>query len=166
MFLLGILEEEESPAVLALVCMGISKLMLNGHIADERVSRDIIPSSTSSDLDIGCSTLQILLGLVIAYVSPFTADNQGLRQCLSYALPMYCYMSPTNQSRMQHVRLLDITAVPRVLISLCYIQVFMTAFDHVMTIYEGLDEDQDMITPLQFGVLFLDWTNPQKAASS
>ena len=29
--------------------------------------------------------------------------------------------------------------------------------------YDELDDDEEMITPLQFGVLFSDWTNPQKA---
>ena len=30
--------------------------------------------------------------------------------------------------------------------------------------HEDLEEDQEMITPHQFGLLMVDWTNPQKAA--
>ena len=30
--------------------------------------------------------------------------------------------------------------------------------------YEDLDDDQEMIPPYQFGLLMVDWTNPQKAA--
>lgn len=44
-------------------------------------------------------------------------------------------------------------------------QIFITAFDLVTRMHEELDEDQEMITPYQFGLLMVDWTNPQKAAS-
>ncbi|CAL1698800.1 unnamed protein product [Somion occarium] len=123
-FLLQTLEVEESQAVQALLCIGISKLMLNGLVTDERV----------------------LTSLVLAYVSPVTADNQELRQCLSYFLPVYSYSSFINQDRMRSV--------------------FLTAYDLVAAVYEDLDGDQDMITPSQFGTLFVDWTNPKKNAAS
>jgi len=32
--------------------------------------------------------------------------------------------------------------------------------------YEDLDEDQEMITPYQFGLLMVDWTNPAKSSSA
>ena len=38
----------------------------------------------------------------------------------------------------------------------------MTAFDLVNKVYEDLEEDQKMITPLQFGQLLVDWTDPTK----
>lgn len=44
-------------------------------------------------------------------------------------------------------------------------QIFITAFDLVTRMHEELDEDQEMITPYQFGLLMVDWTNPQKASS-
>ncbi|KAI0073119.1 hypothetical protein K474DRAFT_1603932 [Panus rudis PR-1116 ss-1] len=122
-FLLQTLEVEESKAIQALLCLGISKLMLNGLVTDERV----------------------LTSLVLAYVSPMTADNQELRQCLSYFLPVYCYSSPQNQSRMQSI--------------------FLSAFDLVTNVYNEMDEEEEMITPLQFGMLFVDWTNPLKRVS-
>jgi condensin complex subunit 3 len=40
----------------------------------------------------------------------------------------------------------------------------MTAFDLVIRVHGELDEDQEMISPYQFGLLLIDWTNPQKAA--
>ena len=83
-FLLLILDKEESPKVQALMCMGIAKLMLAGMVTDDRV----------------------LQSLVLVYVSPETASNQELRQCLSYFFPVYCYSSPANQRRMQKVRVL------------------------------------------------------------
>ena len=63
--------------------MGIAKLMLAGMVVDDRV----------------------LQSLVLVYVSPETATNQELRQCLSYFFPVYCYSSPANQRRMQKVSL-------------------------------------------------------------
>lgn len=45
-------------------------------------------------------------------------------------------------------------------------QAFLTVFDLVSKVYEELDEGQEMITPLQFGNLFVDWTNPMKMAPS
>ncbi|KAJ3557242.1 hypothetical protein NM688_g1572 [Phlebia brevispora] len=80
-FLLQTLEYEESPAVQAVLCLGLSKLLLDGFIHDER----------------------ILSVLVLSYASPATADNQELRQCLAYFLPAYSYSCVTNQSRMQSV---------------------------------------------------------------
>ncbi|GJE85117.1 condensin complex subunit 3 [Phanerochaete sordida] len=78
-FLLRALDSEESDKVQALICVGLSKLMLSGMISDDRVLRS----------------------LVMAYVSPGSVDNQELRQCLSYFFPVYCYSSAANQRRMQ-----------------------------------------------------------------
>ncbi|KAG6849522.1 hypothetical protein H0H93_007772 [Arthromyces matolae] len=121
-FLLQTLESEDSPSIQALLCVGLSKLLLFGIIKDSKV----------------------LTSLVLIYVSPNTSTNQELRQCLSYFFPVYCYSSPDNQARMQSI--------------------FIPAFDSFMQARENLDEDQDMIEPLQFGLLLVDWTNPQKRA--
>lgn len=40
----------------------------------------------------------------------------------------------------------------------------MFTFDLAARMHEDLDEDQEMISLHQFGLLMLDWTNPQKAA--
>lgn len=80
-FLLHILSAEESDRVQAVLVIGLAKLVLAGMVGDEKV----------------------LKSLVAAYVSPDTADNLELRQCLSYFLPAYCYASCTNQRRMQQV---------------------------------------------------------------
>ena len=87
---------------------------------------------------------QVITALALIYVSPNTADNQQLRQCLSYFFPVYSYSLPANQLRMQSV--------------------FMSTFDLAARMHEDLDEDQEMISPYQFGLLMVDWTNPQKAA--
>ncbi|TFK34512.1 nuclear condensing complex subunit [Crucibulum laeve] len=87
---------------------------------------------------------RVLTGLVLTYVSPATLDNIEVRQCLSYFFPVYCYSSPDNQTRMQSI--------------------FLSTYDLMVRMYEERDDDQDMITPYQLGLLFVDWTNPQKAA--
>ncbi|KAH9930810.1 nuclear condensing complex subunit [Amylocystis lapponica] len=117
-FLLRTLEVEESDEVQAVLCVGISKLMLNGLVSDERA----------------------LTSLVLTYVSPATAHNQELRQCLAYFLPTYCYSSPANQRCMQSLAI--------------------NAYDLMLRAHEELEEGE-MITPQQFGLLLVDWTNPQ-----
>ncbi|KAH9837531.1 nuclear condensing complex subunit [Rhodofomes roseus] len=122
-FLLHLLETEETDKVQALLCMGIAKLMLAGMITDERV----------------------LKTLVLVYVSPETADNQELRQCLAYFFPVYCYSSPQNQRRIQRI--------------------FIPLFEQLVGALREWSEDQeqDPITSAQLGLMFIDWTDPQKA---
>ncbi|KAG8963687.1 hypothetical protein FRC00_005396 [Tulasnella sp. 408] len=120
MLLLQIMDQD-SPEVQAIACEGVAKLMLSGIVADDRLLRS----------------------LVILYLTPETEDNQALRQCLSYFFPVYCYSSPLNQRRMQHI--------------------FLETYWHLKEYRESLDEDQEMIPPSQITLLFVDWTDPQKA---
>ncbi|KDR80169.1 hypothetical protein GALMADRAFT_62541 [Galerina marginata CBS 339.88] len=87
---------------------------------------------------------RVLTSLALMYISPTTSDNQELRQCLSYFFPVYAYSSPANQNRMSSI--------------------FMPTFDLAVRMHQDLDDDQEMISPYQFGLLMVDWTNPQKAA--
>jgi Nuclear condensing complex subunits, C-term domain len=45
--------------------------------------------------------LQVLVSLALIYLSPDTAENQELRQSLSYFFPAYSYSSPGHQRLMQ-----------------------------------------------------------------
>jgi len=45
-------------------------------------------------------------------------------------------------------------------------KIFIPTFDLAVRMYEDLDDDQEMIPPYQFGLLMVDWTNPQKAAEA
>ena len=95
------------------------------------------------------------------YISPSTRDNQELRQCLSYFFPVYSYSSPENQNRVQKVGFCgDYVETSNIICD----QIFISTFDLAVRMHEDLDEDQEMITLHQFGLLMLDWTNPQKAA--
>ncbi|KAI6131286.1 nuclear condensing complex subunit [Pisolithus croceorrhizus] len=120
-FLLHILSVEDADKVQALMCMGLAKLVLSGIVADERV----------------------LKSLVVAYLSPDTADNQELRQCLSYFFPVFCYSSSVNQRQMM--------------------QITMPLFEQLARATRELEDDQEMVSPAQIIGMFVDWTDPQKA---
>ncbi|KAH9029983.1 nuclear condensing complex subunit [Lactarius pseudohatsudake] len=122
-FLLQVLGNEESDKVQALICTGFAKLMLSGMISDERV----------------------LSSLALIYLSPDTAENQELRQCLSYFFPAFSYSSPTHQRLMQ--------------------EIFLPVFDQLSKGRRGLDEGQEMVSSAQVCAMFVDWTDPQKAVS-
>ncbi|KAI0040302.1 ARM repeat-containing protein [Auriscalpium vulgare] len=119
--LLKVLNETDAEAVQAALCIGFAKLMLSGMLVDERV----------------------LSSLVLIYLAPDTADNQELRQCLSYFFPVYCFSSPVNQRRMQ--------------------QVFLAIYEQLASEYKTLEDGQDMVSPAQVAGMFVDWTDPQKS---
>ncbi|KAJ7765255.1 nuclear condensing complex subunit [Mycena metata] len=122
-FLADTLEAEESPMVQAVLCVGLAKLLLAGLADDPK----------------------LLKTLLLAYVSPHTAGNAELRQCLSYFFSVYCYSSAQNQSRVQSI--------------------FIPAFEEVARMHdEEAGEGQTMVTPHQFGLLVIDWTDARKAA--
>ncbi|KAJ1311200.1 hypothetical protein OPQ81_009701 [Rhizoctonia solani] len=118
-FLMHQLEDEEEE-IQAITCVGFAKLLLAGIVTDDKVLRSLVAS----------------------YLQPDTLDNQPLRQCLSYFLPVYCYSSSSNQRTMQRV--------------------FMVLFKLLCEVYRDKDESQEMVTPAQLGALFLDWMDPLK----
>ncbi|KIY72680.1 hypothetical protein CYLTODRAFT_19435 [Cylindrobasidium torrendii FP15055 ss-10] len=120
-FLVQMLEAEEVPKVQATLCVGICKLLLAGLIKDQKV----------------------LATLVLTYISPVTAGNEELRQCLSFFFPVYCYSSLENQARMQAI--------------------FLQAFEHATELRDELEEGEDMITLQQLSTLMMDWTNQEKS---
>ncbi|KAF8268083.1 nuclear condensing complex subunit [Lactarius quietus] len=120
-FLLQVLGNEDSDKVQALICAGFAKLMLSGMISDERV----------------------LSSLALIYLSPDTAENQELRQCLSYFFPAYSYSSPTHQRLMQ--------------------EIFLPVLDQLSKARRELDDGQEMVSSAQVCAMFVDWTDPQKA---
>ncbi|KAH9887359.1 nuclear condensing complex subunit, partial [Cubamyces lactineus] len=112
-FVLQLLEAEELERVQALLVVGISKLMLSGMVTDERV----------------------LQTLVLVFISPETAGNQELRQCLVVLFPVYSYSSAANQQRMRKA-------------------------------YHEWDGEEDMVTPAQVALMFVDWTDPIRAGDA
>lgn len=112
--------DQESKEVQAAAAIGISKLMLSGII-------------TSSE---------VLQMLVLVYFSPETCDNQKLRQCLSYFLPVYCYCSSVNQRRMQSMML--------------------PALDVLSGVYDDQEDKSEMLSPSQIALQLVDWTDPSR----
>ncbi|ORY20755.1 nuclear condensing complex subunit [Naematelia encephala] len=110
---------QEAPEVQAVACEGVAKLMLAGMIEHE----------------------SILQSLVLLYFSPETADNQPLRQCLTYFLPVYCYSSSENQKRM--------------------LSIFMDTFNMLAQLHEEVDEE-GMLPLGQMGLMIVDWLDPEK----
>lgn len=118
-FLLSLLEDDDKQ-IQALAAEGMAKLMLSGIVTDDDALRS----------------------LILVYMSPETSDNQQLRQCLSYFLPIYCYSSATNQRRLQRV--------------------LVPVFDVLTEVYYERDDRQEMVAPLQIGLQLLDWCDPAK----
>ncbi|PFH49328.1 hypothetical protein AMATHDRAFT_147847 [Amanita thiersii Skay4041] len=118
------LVEEENSKVKALLCIGISKLVLCGMITDTNAIRK----------------------LIVTYLSPDTADNQQLRQCLTFFFPVYCYSSESNQQ--------------------CMREIFMETFIELNDLRRRIDDDQDMLSATQVANLFVDWTDPVRLAQA
>ncbi|GAA5963743.1 hypothetical protein JCM3765_006835 [Sporobolomyces pararoseus] len=113
--------DQEDPRVAATAVVGIAKLILSGMVTDE----------------------EILSRLVLLYFAGETADNQELRQCLSYFFPIYCYSNPQNQRRVSNV--------------------VIKTLEVLRSVYDELRDKSSMVTPLQIGSQLVDWTDPQKA---
>ncbi|KAF8647428.1 hypothetical protein AX16_006718 [Volvariella volvacea WC 439] len=77
-YFVKLLDSDPSDSILALLSVGISKLVLSRVIVDDEVVRRLIRQ----------------------YFSPSTYANQELRQCLTFFFPVYCYSSPLNQRTM------------------------------------------------------------------
>lgn len=42
-------------------------------------------------------------------------------------------------------------------------QLFIPVYKQLCQVYKDLDDERDMVSPLQVGSMFVDWTDPQKA---
>jgi condensin complex subunit 3 len=119
----------KSPEVQAAATIAVSKLMLGRVIAD---------SSTAID--------DLLKTLVVLYFDPSTAHNQGVRQTLSYFLPVYSFSRKENQDRVRKVAL--------------------DALHKLFEVQETLDDDGDaeseMVGLGTIGAHLVDWTDPRK----
>ncbi|RDL40937.1 ARM repeat-containing protein [Venustampulla echinocandica] len=119
----------KAPEVQAAATVAVAKLMLGRVISD---------ASTSID--------DLLKTLIVLYFDPSTAYNQGVRQTLSYFLPMYSYSRKDNQDRMRKVAL--------------------DAMHKLFEVQETLDDEGeaevDIISLNTIGAHLIDWTDPRK----
>ncbi|WFD01441.1 chromosome condensation complex Condensin, subunit G [Malassezia obtusa] len=118
-FLLSLLEHDE-PEVQTAASEGIAKLLLTGALTED----------------------DVLKSLILIYLSPDTASNQPLRQCLSYFLPLYC------SSHARHQRMVQ--------------RIFMDTLEILAQVYAEKDASQTMVAPAQIALQLADWSNPEK----
>jgi condensin complex subunit 3 len=119
----------KTPEVQAAATVAVSKLMLGRVISDS--------SPVIEDL---------LRTLVVLYFDPSTAHNQGVRQTLSYFLPVYSFSRKENQDRMRKVAL--------------------DALHKLFEVQETLDDEgeaeTEMVSISTIGAHLIDWTDPRK----
>jgi Nuclear condensing complex subunits, C-term domain len=94
------LKSEEEPEVAAAAAESLAKLMLANVVTED----------------------EILKVLVETYFDPASAQNDPLKQALSYFFPVYCHSVPENQYRMARVYHLP----PLLTIDCCFCNSFIT----------------------------------------
>lgn len=115
------------PDVQAVATVSVCKLLLG---------RIITSPESASDL---------LRTLIVAYFDPSTASNQGVRQALSYFLPVYAYSRAENQAMMGSV------AIPA-----------LHALFNLSEGYDDEEEEKDMVSLPLIGAHLVDWTDARK----
>lgn len=128
-FLKGLRSGSKAPEVQAAATVAIAKLLLGRVISD-----------TSPAMD------DLLKTLVVLYFDPSTAHNQGVRQTLSYFLPVYSFSRKENQDRMRRVS--------------------CDALHKLFEVQETMDDENEaeseMVSLATIGSLLVDWTDPRK----
>jgi condensin complex subunit 3 len=128
-FLKALKSGSKAPEVQSAATIAIAKLMLGRVISDATPAID-----------------DLLRTLVVLYFDPSTAHNQGVRQTLSYFLPVYSFSRKENQDRMRRVS--------------------MDAFHKLFELQENLDDEIDAETEMvglsTIGAHLVDWTDPRK----
>ena len=82
---------------------------------------------------------ELLKQLVICYFNPATKDNVGVRQALTYFLPVYCHSRRENMERMQKVAVGTVHAL--------------------IDVGEALDEEEEMVGMGVVASMLVDWTD-------
>ncbi|TKA63538.1 hypothetical protein B0A49_11325, partial [Cryomyces minteri] len=84
----------------------------------------------------------LLKQLVVAYFEPDTQGNAGLRQALSYFLPVYCHSRTENAERM--------------------VAVAVSVVHSLVNMSEELDEEEEMVGMGVVAAHLVDWTDPRR----
>ncbi|KAF7330334.1 Chromosome condensation complex protein [Mycena venus] len=113
-------KDDTSPKVLALLGTGIPKLLLCGMIADETVVKS----------------------LLMVYFSPYNADNQELKQCLTFFAPMYSCSTAKNQQTMR--------------------KIFVYIFQKLSKLRQHLEGEEDVLSLTSVANMWIDWTDPSR----
>ena len=114
------MKAEHTPEVQSATTIALCKLMLTLVIQDD----------------------DLLKQAVICYFDPVTKDNAGVRQTLSYFLPVYCHSRRDNMDRMARVA--------------------GGVMHAIVDMSEELAEGEEMVGISQVGNMLLDWTDARK----
>jgi condensin complex subunit 3 len=116
----------KAPEVQAAATAAVCKLILGRVIQDSEACDDLLRT------------------LIVAYFDPSTQSNQGVRQALSYFLPVFSFSRKENQERMRSVA--------------------MDALHQLMNIHESRyeEDEEEMVSLSTIGAHLVDWTDPRK----
>lgn len=114
------LKATNSPDVQLAATTALCKLMLTSVIQDE----------------------DLLKQLVLCYFEPATKDNAGVRQALSYFLPVYCHSRRENMERMA--------------------KVVIPVMHSLVALGDELEEEEEMVGLGVVGGMLVDWTDARK----
>ncbi|CCX12870.1 Similar to Condensin complex subunit 3; acc. no. Q10429 [Pyronema omphalodes CBS 100304] len=116
-------------------------------------SADAVTELQSTAVEVVCKLMlagilkdeELLKALVVAYFDPTNAENQSLRQTLSYFFPVFCHSSSANALLLAGVA----------------VNIFHTLLILRQTWIDD-EEDMEMISPTLIAAQLIDWTDPRK----
>lgn len=114
------IKAEHTPDVQAAATTALCKLMLTSVIQDEDLLKQII----------------------VCYFDPATKDNAGVRQALSYFLPVYCHSRRENMERMASIA--------------------GGVMHSLVDMSEELEDGEEMVGVSTVGNMLVDWTDARK----
>ena len=114
------IKAQHTPDVQSAATIALCKLMLSSVINDGDLLRQ----------------------LVVCYFDPSTKQNAGVRQALSYFIPVYCHSRKENMERMASIVAGTIHAI--------------------VELSEELEEGEDMVGLNVVGNMLVDWTDARK----
>lgn len=128
-FIKGLKSGSKSPEVQSCATIAISKLLLGRVISD---------SSPAID--------DLLRTLIILYFDNSTSQNQGVRQALSYFLPVYSFSRKENQDRVRKVN----------------VEVLRRLSEVQETEDEDAEHEVESVSLSTVGAHLVDWTDPRR----
>lgn len=128
-FLKGLKSGSKSPEVQSAATVAISKLLLGRVIADNSPAID-----------------DLLRTLILLYFDHSTVQNQGVRQTLSYFLPVFSFSRKENQDRVRKVS----------------VEVIRRLFEVQETFDEDAEAEIETISLTTVGAHLVDWTDPRR----
>lgn len=93
------------------------------------------------------------------YFVPRNADNQKLKQCLSFFFQAYCASSVDNQRMISSV-CLSLQPQTKYTKSFNLYQIFLRSYCDLCKISAELEDDEEMASMAQIADVILDWTHP------